>query len=89
MINTKSYVMRSANWYHLYNLKNVKNTHERVLLSVKSFEKKFPLSKKPECLIFQKFPRFIPKHSLKHQYLLEKSYIHMIPTIRSFGELRI
>ena len=24
-----------AIWYHLYNLKNVKNTHEEVLLSVK------------------------------------------------------
>ena len=30
-----SYVMLCAIWYHLYNLKNVKNTHEGVLLSVK------------------------------------------------------
>ena len=29
------YVMRCAFWYHLYNLKNVKNTHGRVLLLVK------------------------------------------------------
>ena len=27
--------MRCAIWYHLYNLKNVKNTHGRVLLLVK------------------------------------------------------
>ena len=29
------YVMRSAIWYHSYNLKNVKNTHGGVLLLVK------------------------------------------------------
>ena len=28
-------VMRCAIWYHLYNLKNLKNTHEGVLLLVK------------------------------------------------------
>ena len=30
--DTGQYVMRCAIWYHLYNLKNVKNAHERVLL---------------------------------------------------------
>ena len=30
-----SFVMRCAIWYHLYNLKNVKNTHGGVLLLVK------------------------------------------------------
>ena len=30
-----TYVMRCAIWHHLYNLKNVKNTHEGVLLLVK------------------------------------------------------
>ena len=30
-----SYVVRCAIWYHLYNLKNVKNTHGGVLLQVK------------------------------------------------------
>ena len=29
------YVMRCAIWYHLYNLKNVKNTHGGVLILVK------------------------------------------------------
>ena len=29
------YVMRCAIWYHLYNLKNVENTHGGVLLLVK------------------------------------------------------
>ena len=29
------YVVRYAIWYHLYNLKNVKNTHGRVLFLVK------------------------------------------------------
>ena len=28
-------VMRCAVWYHLYNLKNVKNTHGGVLILVK------------------------------------------------------
>ena len=28
------FVMRCAIWYHLYNLKNVKNTHGRVLMLV-------------------------------------------------------
>ena len=31
----KRYVVRWAIWYHLYNLKNVKNTHEGVLILVK------------------------------------------------------
>ena len=30
-----TYVMRCAIWHHLYNFKNVKNTHEGVLLLVK------------------------------------------------------
>ena len=29
---TATYVMLCAIWYHLYNLKNVKNTHGEVLL---------------------------------------------------------
>ena len=29
------FVIRCATWYHFYNLKNVKNTHERVLILVK------------------------------------------------------
>ena len=33
-----SYVMRCAIWYHLYNLKNVKNTHGGVLILVKPFK---------------------------------------------------
>ena len=32
---TKGYVILCAIWYHLHNLKNVKNIHERVLLLVK------------------------------------------------------
>ena len=31
----KIYVMRCVIWYHLYNLKNVKNTHGGVLILVK------------------------------------------------------
>ena len=31
----REYVMRCAIWYHLYNLKNVKNTHGGVLILVK------------------------------------------------------
>ena len=30
-----AYVVRCAIWYHLYNLKNVKNTHGGVLILVK------------------------------------------------------
>ena len=32
---SRSIVMRYAIWYHLYNLKNVKNTHGGMLLLVK------------------------------------------------------
>ena len=32
---TTKYVMRWAIWYHLYNVKNVKNSHGRVLILVK------------------------------------------------------
>ena len=38
---------------------------------------------KPECLHFQKFQPLIRKYPLKHQYLQEKNYIKMIPTICS------
>ena len=33
--NIHTYVMRCAIWYHLCNFKNVKNTHEGVLVLVK------------------------------------------------------
>ena len=31
-VTVNEYVMRCAIWYHLYNLKNVKNTHGGMLL---------------------------------------------------------
>ena len=34
-IISRLYVMFCAIWYHFYNLRNVKNTHGRVLLLVK------------------------------------------------------
>ena len=34
-INKWQYVIRCAIWYHLYNLKNAKNNHGGMLLSVK------------------------------------------------------
>ena len=34
-LKTKTYVMLCETWYHLYNLKNVKNTHGGMLLLVK------------------------------------------------------
>ena len=39
------YEMRCAVWYHLYNLKNVKNIHEGVLLKVKGVFHVFELYK--------------------------------------------
>ena len=54
-----TYVMICAIWYHLYNLKNVKNTHERLLLLVKLQAKSrtpprvfFPLFKLYKWLIW-------------------------------------
>ena len=38
-ISISSYVMRCAIWYHLSNLKNVKNSHGGVLLLVNNFTK--------------------------------------------------
>ena len=34
-LSEDSSLKADAIWYHLYNLKNVKNTHKEVLLSVK------------------------------------------------------
>ena len=34
-LSVKKFVMRCAIWYHLYNLKNVKNTHRGVFYLVK------------------------------------------------------
>ena len=36
LVANSLFVVRFAIWYHLYNLKNVKNIHERVLLLVAS-----------------------------------------------------
>ena len=33
LLGKKPYVMRCAIWYHLYNLKNVKNNHDSVTFS--------------------------------------------------------
>ena len=35
MERSSEYVMRCAIWYHLYNMKNAKNTHGGVLILVK------------------------------------------------------
>ena len=44
--NTKKlYVMRCAIWYHLQNLKNVKNTHGRVLILLKLQAKAYNFTK--------------------------------------------
>ena len=34
-LKSRQFVVRCAIWYHLYNLKNVKNTHGGVLILVK------------------------------------------------------
>ena len=52
-----SYVMLCAIWYHLYNLKNVKNTHGGVLLLVKLQAKacNFTKSNTPQWQFFMLF----------------------------------
>ena len=54
------YVMRYMIWYYLYNLKNVKNTHGRVLLLVKLQAKtcNFTKSHSPPWV----FPTFCKLH---------------------------
>ena len=49
--------MRCAIWYHLYNLKNVKNTHGEVLLLVKlqATACNFTESNTPIMSVFQVF----------------------------------
>ena len=52
---SKTYVMRCAIWYHLHNLKNVKNTHGGVLLSIVKLHAKafnFTKSNTPAWVFF-------------------------------------
>ena len=49
------FVIPCANWYHLYNLKNVKNIHRGVLLLVKLQACTFTKSKTPPWLFFTFF----------------------------------
>ena len=53
-------MMRCAIWYHLNNLKNVKNTYERVLLLVKlqASACKFTKSNTPPWVFFTFFKLF-------------------------------
>ena len=46
------YVMRCAIWYHLYNLKNVKNTHGGVLILVKAKACNFTEINTPPWMFF-------------------------------------
>ena len=48
------FVVLCAIWYHSYNLKNVKNTHEGVLLLVKlqALASNFTKSNTPPCFLF-------------------------------------
>ena len=46
-LSHKQYVTPCAIWYHLYNLKNVKNTHGEKLLLVKAEACNFTKSKTP------------------------------------------
>ena len=52
--NKNPYVMRCAIWYHLYNLKNLKNTHGGVLILVK-----LPATLLKSTLLHGCFSRFL------------------------------
>ena len=62
-LTVKSYVMLCylvcqrlcAIWYHLYNLKNVKNTHGGVLLLVNVWAKSFNFNNTPPCVFLTFF----------------------------------
>ena len=59
-------MVRCANWYHLYNLKNVKNTHGGVLLLVKLHADACML--KPLCTNSTKSPK--ASHMVTDYWLL-------------------
>ena len=63
-IHTFAYIMLCAVWYHLYNLKNVKNTHGGVLLSVK-FDR-FTKSNTPPRVFFTFFKLYKWYQIAKH-----------------------
>ena len=52
------YVMLCAIWHHLYNLKNVENTHSGVLLSVKLQM----VANRPKHLILETFSALSSSH---------------------------
>ena len=54
--NRWTFVMRCAIWYHLYNLKNVKNTHGGVLILVKLQASAFSHSYSSNQSIIKYFP---------------------------------
>ena len=63
----RQYVMRCAIWYHLYDLKNVKNTHGGVLILVKSAWN-FTKINTPAWVLFTFFliVQMIPNRSTHH-----------------------
>ena len=76
-------VMRCAIWYHLYNLKNVKNTHGGVLLLVKSQAKacNFNKSNTPPWLfdtIFKLYKQYQIVQRITYSSMLTELLIYHI-----------
>ena len=71
------YVTRCSIWYHLYNFKNVKNTHERVLLLVKFQAKTYNFTKRntPPWLFFTIF-KFHKWYQMAQSILYDRNFQH-------------
>ena len=77
----KKYVMRCASWYHLYNLKNIKNAHGGVLLLVTLQASAFTKSMTPAWAFFtfyklQKWYQ-IAQHITHFPFLTQISFFNL------------
>ena len=79
----KSYLMRSAIWYHLHNLKNVKNTDEGVLILVKLQAKVCNVSKRNTSPF--KIVQMTPNR--ENYFIFMHFFIQLIQLIHRFIQL--
>ena len=79
--------MRCAIWYHLYNLKNVKNTHGGVLLSLKVTllhvrSSHIAKSRQQYNKPLNNFLMHVSDHAIKDMYTLNHGAICIIVSLR-------
>ena len=82
----KVYVVRCTIWYHLYNFKNVKNTHGGVLILVKLQTEAFPWV---FFTFFKLYKWYQIAQRITYSCVLTRKWFHQRQRLEIFGDKNI